>query len=115
MTLTKRQITIKASKYADLDAQIKALTKERDEIKRVLTDYAKAHENRADLGSMLVTVTTSWRFDSAKVLKAFPPSEFPDYYKLAVDTESLKADVPESKRKALQTPSYTLNVARNDE
>ena len=115
MPITKAQAIRLSEDFEALDREIKALTKRRDEIKPKLIEYAKAKGNKADIDRFTVSVIESWRFDTAKVTKAFPPAKFPDYYKLAVDTESLKADVPESKRKALQTPSYTLNVARNDE
>lgn len=108
--LTKAQADTAAAEFDALDAQVKELTKQRDAIKVKLLKYAEEHDNKAETANYTVVRIPAYRFDAGKVMKAFPPSKYPDFYKLTVDTEAVKAEIPESKRRPLQTPSYSLSV-----
>lgn len=80
--LTDRQIDIRARKYADLDAQIKALTAERDAIRAELIE-----EGTRQTKNYVLTVTTSTRsgIDAAR-LKKERPKIYAEYAKQTEQT-----------------------------
>lgn len=80
--LTDRQIDIRARKWAELDAQIKTLTAERDALRSELIDAGNRQTK-----NFVVTVTTSTRtgIDSAR-LKAEHPKIFAEYQKVTPQT-----------------------------
>lgn len=108
--LTKAQADTAAAEFDALDSQIKELTKKRDALKVKLLAFAAASKDKAETTNYSVVRIPAYRFDAGKVLKAFPPAKFPDFYKLAVDTEAIKSEIPESKRRPLQNASYSLSV-----
>lgn len=108
--LTKTQADTAAAEFDALDAQIKDLTKKRDALKVKLLAFAAANKDKAETANYRVVRIPAYRFDAEKVQRAFPPTKYPDFYKLAVDTEAVKAEIPENKRRPLQTPSYSLSV-----
>lgn len=108
--LTKAQADRAAAEFDALDTVIKDMTKKRDELKIKLLAFAAASKDKAETANYSVVRIPAYRFDAEKVLKAFPPAKFPGFYRLAVDTEAIKAEIPESKRRPLQTPSYSLSV-----
>ena len=80
--LTDRQIDIRARKFADLDAEIKRLTAERDAIRSELIEQGTRQTK-----NFVVTVTTSTRngIDTAR-LKKDHPKIFAEYSKQTEQT-----------------------------
>lgn len=80
--LTDRQIDIRARKWAELDARIKALTAERDALRAELVEAGTRQTK-----NFAVTVTTTMRssLDSTR-LKAERPKIFAEYQKQTPQT-----------------------------
>lgn len=108
--LTKAQADTAAAEFDALDMLIKDMTKKHNALKIKLLTFAAASKDKAETANYRVVRIPAYRFDAEKVLKAFPPAKYPNFYKLTVDTEAVKAEIPESKRRPLQTPSYSLSV-----
>lgn len=86
--LTDRQVDIRAKKWLELDAQIKALTAERDAIRAELIE-----EGSRETKKHIVTVNNTFRpgIDTAR-LKAEKPKIYAEYQKQISQTRfSVKA------------------------
>lgn len=116
MALSKANRT-KYDKLADeldrVKENIKQATARKVEIEDILKSALPAGE-ATNLGTMTVTVVETRTLDNAKIEKTFPVEKFPDYYKVAVDTQAVKADIAANKLAAFQKVSISTRVSRND-
>lgn len=92
--LTERQVDIRAKKYAELDAEIKRLTEERDKVKAELIKFG----GHGKYWTVTYTEFTQTRFDSTRFKKECPEL----YSKYMKDTKSSRFTVARAKRGAEQ-------------
>ena len=83
-----------ASKRTELDDRIK-------DIDALLTE--QLDKGTHQIAGYKVIVTQPARLDSAKLAEAFPVVRFPEYYKPALDTASVKADISANALAQFQT------------
>lgn len=89
--LTDRQIDIRAKKFADLDAAIKAMEKERDALKAEIIAGMGSAERVTGHYKVANTEYSTSRFDG-KAFKAEHPEMFSVYNKITITSRfSLKA------------------------
>lgn len=111
---TKAQADSLAQTFDQLDAQIKTLTTERDQAKSKLLAYAAERGGKAETSNYTVVRIESHRIDAAKLEKVFPAAKHPEFYKLAVDTATVKDAIAAKDLLKFQVSSFRLSVTRND-
>lgn len=106
--LTNAQITKLAARRKEIDAQLKALNTERDQISAKLltldpTTVAKGN-------GVTLSFSPYRELDKGYIEKLFPPTKYPDYYKLALDGEAFKKDFSVNELEKYKTLTYRISV-----
>lgn len=91
MTITPEQLEALATEHAVLADTIAQATARQKEIKAILTDLGPGKHTA---GPYSVQVTVPQRFDAKAAEAAYPATERPDFYTLALDRKALEHALP---------------------
>lgn len=91
MTITPEQIEALATEHATLADTIATATQRQKEIKAILTDLGPGKHTA---GPYTIQVTVPQRFDAKAAEAAYPATERPDFYTLALDRKALEHALP---------------------
>lgn len=116
-TLTKAKL-VKIDAAATELAQVKANIKQAEARKAELDAFLKAElpaGKPVDIPSGQVTISETRTLDSAKIEREFPVDNFPDFYKVAVDTAAVKHHIAPVDLHKYQKVSTTVRLALSED